>query len=102
MEGANEAARRAVNAILDASRSSAHRCDVWPLREPPALGPARTLDKLLWKLSPPGADPAAGSGDGGVEPRNLLSRALLVRRAAYALTRVRPASATPASSASRP
>ena len=37
MEGANEAARRAVNAILEAIRSTAHHCDVWPLREPPAL-----------------------------------------------------------------
>ena len=39
MEGANEAARRAVNAILDAVGSSAVRCDVWKLREPPVLVP---------------------------------------------------------------
>ena len=31
MEGANEAARRAVNGILDATHSSATRCDVWKL-----------------------------------------------------------------------
>ena len=44
MEGANEAARRAVNAILDAIRlDGARRCEVWPLREPPALRPARAL-----------------------------------------------------------
>ena len=38
MEGANEAARRAVNAILDATGSRAPRCSVWPLREPPRAG----------------------------------------------------------------
>ena len=43
MEGANEAARRAVDAILDASGSSAARCMVWPLREPPALAAGRAL-----------------------------------------------------------
>jgi uncharacterized protein with NAD-binding domain and iron-sulfur cluster len=37
MEGANEAARRAVNAILDASGSAAPRCGVWPLIEPRAF-----------------------------------------------------------------
>ena len=50
MEGANEAARRAVNAILDAGGSRAPRCEVWPLREPQALAPARKLDALLWRL----------------------------------------------------
>ena len=34
MEGANEAARRAVNAILDADGSAAPRCAVFRLREP--------------------------------------------------------------------
>lgn len=34
MEGANEAARRAVNAIIDASESSAPYCKVWDLHEP--------------------------------------------------------------------
>ena len=41
MEAANEAARRAVNGILDASGSSAKRCDVWPLHEPKVLEPFR-------------------------------------------------------------
>jgi hypothetical protein len=31
MEGANEAARRAVNALLDASSSQARRCQTWSL-----------------------------------------------------------------------
>ena len=48
MEGANEAARRAVNAILDATGSGAERCAVWRLREPAVLGPVRWLDRLRW------------------------------------------------------
>jgi hypothetical protein len=34
MEGANEAARRAVNSILSVSKSSAPLCKIWPLDEP--------------------------------------------------------------------
>jgi uncharacterized protein with NAD-binding domain and iron-sulfur cluster len=45
MEAANEAARRAVNAILDAAGSSAPRCEVWRLREPRILAPLRALDR---------------------------------------------------------
>src|SRR5207249_8031604 len=41
MEGANEAARRAVNAILDASKSPADKCDLWPLHEPLVFAPMR-------------------------------------------------------------
>jgi uncharacterized protein with NAD-binding domain and iron-sulfur cluster len=78
MEGANEAARRAVNAILDATGSRAARCDVLKLREPPLLAPARTLDALRWRLfHRPARSPLKVSGDGGVEPRSLLSRATL-------------------------
>jgi 15-cis-phytoene desaturase len=50
MEGANEAARRAVNAILDASGSREERCEVWKLHEwggPFAL--ARAADNLLYR-----------------------------------------------------
>jgi hypothetical protein len=52
MEGANEAARRAVNAILDASGSDADRCCVWPLRDPGGLPfrIARETDRALYKL----------------------------------------------------
>jgi uncharacterized protein with NAD-binding domain and iron-sulfur cluster len=53
MEGANEAARRAVNAILDSSGSSEPRCDVWPLREPSLFAPARALDRLRFELGQP-------------------------------------------------
>ena len=47
MEGANEAGRRAVNAILDATHSNATRCKLWKLHEPGgpfALG--RLADRL--------------------------------------------------------
>jgi uncharacterized protein with NAD-binding domain and iron-sulfur cluster len=77
MEGANEAARRAVNAIL-AESGRRDLCAIYTLREPRVLGPARAFDKLLWKLGRrPARPPLEVSDDGGVEPRNLLSRGLL-------------------------
>lgn len=53
MEGANEAARRAVNGILDAAGSSAPRCELWPLRELMVFGPLRALDHQRFKLGKP-------------------------------------------------
>ncbi len=50
MEGANEAARRAVNGILAASGSNARHCEVWPLYEPAVFAPARLLDRLRFTL----------------------------------------------------
>jgi uncharacterized protein with NAD-binding domain and iron-sulfur cluster len=52
MEGANEAARRAVNAILDASGSNAERCGVWQLQQPGGLAfdVARQVDAVGYKL----------------------------------------------------
>jgi len=44
MEGANEAARRAVNGILRSSRSSARLCDLWPLGHPVWLTPYQWWD----------------------------------------------------------
>jgi uncharacterized protein with NAD-binding domain and iron-sulfur cluster len=76
MEGANEAARRAVNAILDASGSKAPRCGVWPLREPPVLAPARALDKLRWKLHRPARSPVRVAPSGKVGPAGVAGRAL--------------------------
>ncbi|MCG8325103.1 MAG: hypothetical protein MI673_06260, partial [Thiotrichales bacterium] len=55
MEGANEAARRAVNCILDASGSRKRRCKIWKLHEPALLGFWRENDRdrfskgLPWK-----------------------------------------------------
>jgi uncharacterized protein with NAD-binding domain and iron-sulfur cluster len=76
MEGANEAARRAVNAILDAVGSSAPRCDVWRLREPPVLGPARTLDRVLWRLRRPPLTPVRVSPTGEVSVAGVPGRLL--------------------------
>ena len=52
MEGANEAARRAVNAVLDATGSDADRCRLWPLQEPGGLPfrIAREADRVLYKV----------------------------------------------------
>jgi hypothetical protein len=52
MEGANEAARRAVNAILDATGSDAERCGVWPLQEVGGLpfAAARELDRVIYRV----------------------------------------------------
>jgi uncharacterized protein with NAD-binding domain and iron-sulfur cluster len=59
MEGSNEAARRAVNAILNASNSSASQCEIWNLHEPLLLAPFRNHDQkrydkgLPWQLYEP-------------------------------------------------
>jgi uncharacterized protein with NAD-binding domain and iron-sulfur cluster len=66
MEGANEAARRAVNAILERSGSAAEPCEVWKLKEPPLFAPFRALDKVLFKLGRP-ARPRIRISDGSVE-----------------------------------
>jgi uncharacterized protein with NAD-binding domain and iron-sulfur cluster len=48
MEGANEAARWAVNGILDASQSGAPRCEIWQLREPAVFEPYKEFDQFLF------------------------------------------------------
>jgi uncharacterized protein with NAD-binding domain and iron-sulfur cluster len=93
MEAANEAARRAVNGILDAAGSPAARCGVWPLHEPEMFAPWRELDyirythDLRWddtlvrmglsftdlanrtiQALDSGAEEHAGAGSGGVVP----------------------------------
>ena len=49
MEGASEAARRAVNAILARSGSTARPADVWPLVEPTQFRRAKRLDAWLYR-----------------------------------------------------
>ena len=49
MEGANEAARRATNGVLDAAGSTQPRCMVWPLHEPVMFAPARLLDQWRYQ-----------------------------------------------------
>jgi uncharacterized protein with NAD-binding domain and iron-sulfur cluster len=46
MEAANEAARRAVNGVLDACGSDRPRCQIWRLHEPPILAPFRAYDQM--------------------------------------------------------
>jgi uncharacterized protein with NAD-binding domain and iron-sulfur cluster len=53
MEAANEAARRAVNGILDATGSREPRCAVWPLSEPLLFAPARLADRVLFSMGRP-------------------------------------------------
>jgi hypothetical protein len=88
MEAANEAARRAVNAILDVTRSSAKRCDVWRLREPGAFAAARALDRVRWKLfHRPPKPPLTVTDAGEVRPSGPVARVLL--RAPTLLQRLR-------------
>ena len=75
MEGANEAARRAVNAILDATGSRASRCAVFDLTEPAVLRHARRLDRLRWFLFRRRARPPLRvDPDGALRPSGVLGR----------------------------
>ncbi len=53
MEGANEAARRAVNAVIDATGKRHAYCKVWDLHEPWILGIFRWKDKMRFKKGLP-------------------------------------------------
>ena len=53
MEGANEAARRAVNCILDASGVDAPACRVWNLHEPAFFVPFKWYDALRYQRGLP-------------------------------------------------
>ncbi|MGI9609991.1 MAG: hydroxysqualene dehydroxylase, partial [Acidimicrobiia bacterium] len=50
MEGANEAARRAVNGIIQATGSNDALCRIWPLEEPMFFAPFRWLDKRRFRV----------------------------------------------------
>lgn len=71
MEGANEAARRAVNGILAREESAAEACDVYPMDEDagPFMDAMRKLDRLRFLAQTPHVflDPA-GAGGGGPRP----------------------------------
>ncbi len=65
MEGANEAARRAVNAILRATGSREPKCQIWPLHEPALFAPVRALDRVRYQRehgAPAGGPPGPGPG----------------------------------------
>jgi uncharacterized protein with NAD-binding domain and iron-sulfur cluster len=70
MEGANEAARRAVNGILKATGSRAAPCGVWKLHEPFVLTPFRMLDEVLWRLHLPPLLPFHVTSKGELRPTN--------------------------------
>jgi uncharacterized protein with NAD-binding domain and iron-sulfur cluster len=53
MEGANEAARRAVNDIIKASGSGNKQCKIWNLHEPLILAPFRWADKKRYSKGLP-------------------------------------------------
>jgi uncharacterized protein with NAD-binding domain and iron-sulfur cluster len=53
MEGANEAARRAVNTILQRSASTARKAETWPLQEPAYLDAWKRLDDRLYHNGQP-------------------------------------------------
>lgn len=53
MEAANEAARRAVNALLLASGSDAPPARIWPLEEPEFLRPLKEIDRVRFTLGRP-------------------------------------------------
>jgi uncharacterized protein with NAD-binding domain and iron-sulfur cluster len=77
MEGANEAARRAVNGILDATGSARPRCRLWKLREPALLAPFRALDRLQWRLRLPVRPPLRVTRTGGLQAVDPVARGLL-------------------------
>lgn len=56
MEGANEAARRAVNGLLDAAAYEGARCELWALHEPEILAPWRLHDAARYKAGLPWDD----------------------------------------------
>lgn len=53
MEAANEAARRAVNGVLRASRVDARSCEIWNLQEPEAFLPMRAYDRIRFRKGLP-------------------------------------------------
>ncbi|MGW0084294.1 hydroxysqualene dehydroxylase [Streptomyces sp. NPDC003393] len=53
MEGANESARRAVNALLDEDGSNAERCRIWELYRPRELEPLKRIDEVRYRLGLP-------------------------------------------------
>jgi uncharacterized protein with NAD-binding domain and iron-sulfur cluster len=55
MEAANEAARRAVNALLERAGSAAEPAGVWPLQEPDYFAPLIEYDRLRFRLALPNA-----------------------------------------------
>ncbi len=53
MEAADEAGRRAANAVLDDAGSAAERCAVWELSEPSVFDPLKAQDRVRYRLGLP-------------------------------------------------
>lgn len=53
MEAANEAARRAVNGILDAVGDDGDRCEIWDLEEPDVFAPMKAYDRMRFNMDKP-------------------------------------------------
>jgi uncharacterized protein with NAD-binding domain and iron-sulfur cluster len=53
MEAANEAARRAVNGLLNACGSGEERCEIWNLHEPEVFLPLRAHDRTRYRRGLP-------------------------------------------------
>lgn len=68
MEAANEAARRAVDDVLDWAGSRAGKCEIWQLREPALFAPFRWRDQSRFDKGLP------WDGEIGQEPRWLANR----------------------------
>jgi uncharacterized protein with NAD-binding domain and iron-sulfur cluster len=78
MEAANEAARRAVNGIIDVTGSTALRCPIWKLHEPRVMAPFRRLDRLRWRLGRrPAKPPVRVTSTGELEATGPVARGLL-------------------------
>ncbi|PSQ16953.1 phytoene dehydrogenase [Halobacteriales archaeon QS_8_69_26] len=59
MEAANEAARRAVNEIIDREGIRSERCGVWDFEEPAVFRPAKRQDQIRYRLGLPHPGEAA-------------------------------------------
>ena len=65
MEGANEAARRAVNGILDLTGSTAARAKLFTFDEPSVFAWNRTVDGWRYAFGPPNTSPSQAATRSG-------------------------------------
>jgi len=90
MEAANEAARRAVNGILDAESAAAARCGVWQLHEPEIFAPWRELDFIRYSQGLPWDDTLVRLGLSLSEVTDKMLSALESGTEEHALAKSRP------------
>jgi len=90
MEAANEAARRAVNGILDAEGAAAARCGVWRLHEPEIFAPWRELDFIRYSQGLPWDDTLVRLGLSLSEVTDKMLYALESGTEEHALAKSRP------------